>query len=98
MPGGAPKGNQNAKNAKEWQQAIKRALSRYSKENWRAGLDKCADQFVQAAASGDAWALKEIGDRIEGKPRQQMELSGPDGGEIPMSGTVRFVDSETEDG
>ena len=70
----APIGNQNAKKGAEWRSAIKRALSRYSGDNWRAGLDKVADEFVKAAAAGDAWAIKDIGDRLDGKPAQSMDL------------------------
>lgn len=71
---GAPIGNQNAKNGAEWRSAIKRALSRRSGENWRTGLDELADRYVEAAASGDAWALKDIADRLDGKPQQSMDV------------------------
>ncbi len=76
---GAPIGNQNAKQGAEWRSAIKRALSRKSGENWRKGLDELADKYIEAAANGDAWALKDIADRLDGRPAQsmKMESDGP---------------------
>lgn len=71
---GAPIGNQNAKQGAEWRSAIKRALSRRSGENWRKGLDEVADKYVQAAANGDPWAMKDLGDRLDGKPSQSVDL------------------------
>lgn len=77
--GGQP-GNENAKNGKIWQQAIKRALARKAKSNVDAGLDKVADNLVKAATDGkDQWAIKEIGDRIDGKSVQAVEGTGDNG-------------------
>jgi hypothetical protein len=64
----APEGNQNAKKAKIWEQALKRALARKANSTVDNGLDILADKVVSAAASGEAWALKEVGDRMDGKP------------------------------
>lgn len=67
----APVGNQNARNAKRWQSAITRALAKISEgQGVEAGLDKLADQLVLAAANGEQWALKEVGERLDGKPAQ----------------------------
>jgi hypothetical protein len=82
--GGQP-GNQNGRKGKIWEQALKRALARYSGSTVDAGLDRLADQMVKAADSGDAFAwqiIEKIADRLDGKPSQGMELSGPDGGPI----------------
>lgn len=69
---GAPVGNQNARNAKIWQQALKRALARYSGSTVDAGLDVLADRMIKAAAEGDEHAfhsiVEKIGDRLDGKP------------------------------
>lgn len=78
--GGQP-GNQNAKKAKVWTEAIKRALARYSGQSVDAGLDKLADKLVKAAMELDdqtaaAIIMEKIGDRIEGKPAQSVEMSG----------------------
>lgn len=73
---GAPVGNQNGKKAKVWEQAIKRALARYAGSTVDAGLDSLAEKLIAAAAAGDPWALKEIGDRMDGKSVQQVEMDG----------------------
>lgn len=68
---GAPVGNQNAKKAKRWADAVNRALARVAEgQGVEAGLDKCADQLVAAAVKGEQWALRELGDRVDGKPAQ----------------------------
>lgn len=65
---GAPIGNQNAKNAKRWQQALRRALARASNESVDKGLDLIADNVVKAAIAGEPWAITMVGDREDGKP------------------------------
>jgi len=88
---GAPTGNSNAKKAKLWEQAIKRALARKADSNIDGGLDLVADEFVNAAVNGDQWAIKELGDRIDGKPAQIIEGTG-DNGEI----IVKLLQSDAE--
>ena len=92
----APEGNQNAKKGTEWRQAIKRALAHKAGTNYRDGLDLVATKLVDAALAGDQWAIREIGDREDGKPIQASEISGPDGGDIPLSGIVKYVKPSTE--
>lgn len=88
---GAPVGNQNAAKAKKWSAAIERALcKRYGKELAEA-LDDLADKFIEAVEKGDLAAFKEFGDRMEGKPAQALEHSGPDGGPIPAKVEVELV-------
>jgi hypothetical protein len=77
---GGQLGNENAKNGKIWQQAIKRALARKAKGTIHDGLDKIADNLVEAASDkADQWAIKEIGDRLDGKPAQSIEGTGAGG-------------------
>lgn len=66
MAGGAPIGNQNAKKNKPWADALNRALLAEDGRKLRA----LADKLVDRALEGDVTALKEIGDRIDGKPAQ----------------------------
>lgn len=63
-------GNQYAKKAKAFESAVKRSLARYSGDSVDAGLDKVADQLVKAAACGEQWAIKELADRLDGRPAQ----------------------------
>jgi len=70
--------NKNACKNKPWLEALNRAMIRYDggKEN---ALNLIADQTVKAAVMGDQWAIKEIGDRVDGKAVQGVEMSGKDG-------------------
>lgn len=61
--GGQP-GNNNATKNKPWAEALrKRALTRKS-------LERIADKLLDMAEGGDMDAIKELGDRIDGKPTQ----------------------------
>lgn len=68
----APIGNKNAAKAKVWHAAIMRALERRdaSRVDGIKELDALADKLLQLVASGDLPALKELGDRLDGKPAQ----------------------------
>lgn len=79
MAGGAPKGNTNAKKGKLWRDALERALARAGERGDRTverGLDKVADTVVMQAIEGDKQAIQEIGNRIDGKPAQSVEITG----------------------
>jgi len=52
-----------------------------------------AEKCVLAAAGGDMAAIKEIGDRLDGKAVQATTISGPDGEPIPVGVKVSYVDS-----
>lgn len=89
---GAPVGNQNAKNAKRWQYALRRALAR-AEGTIDSGLDKIADKVVTAAIAGEQWAIKEIGEREDGKPAQV--IAGDD--DLPpvkVEGRIKLVRPE----
>lgn len=73
---GAPQGNKNAAKGRKWQKAIERALARAANSTVSAGLDEAANLFVKAVRSGDQWALKELGDRIDGRPAQALTVGG----------------------
>lgn len=68
----APAGNQNAARAKVWRAAIERALERRSQSRTDGikEIDALADKLLSLVAAGDLPALKEFGDRIDGKPAQ----------------------------
>lgn len=84
---GAPSGNQNAKNAKRWQQALRRALARASNESVDKGLDIIADNVVKAAFAGEQWAINMVGDREDGKPAQII-AGDADGDPIHVVGRI----------
>lgn len=76
--GGQP-GNQNAARGRIWRDAIDRALQKRSKVKQIEALDDLAEKLLVRAEEGDISALKELGDRLEGKPAQQINLAGHDG-------------------
>lgn len=68
---GAPLGNQNAARAAIWRAAIMRALERRKPANERIqAIDELADKLIDLVAMGELGALKEFGDRLDGKPAQ----------------------------
>ncbi len=91
MPAGAPQGNQNAHKAKLFHGALKRALARAGK-NVDGGLNKVCDQLVNAALAGESWAIKEVADRIDGKPHQS--IGGESEGDplaVAITGKIKLV-------
>ena len=78
----APVGNSNAAKGKAWSEAVKKAIRAKYGKDWEESLADLAAQLVNAAAAGDLQALKEVGDRIDGKPKQQIEASGEGGGPL----------------
>ena len=87
---GAPVGNLNAAKGKRWYEALDRAI----KQDDGVRLRAAAEKLLDLAATGEQWAVKELGDRLDGKPKQQIEASGPEGGPIESNLTVSFVDAE----
>lgn len=63
---GAPTGNSNAARGKQWRDAVRKALIQGQK------LDVIANKLIQMAEEGDLGAIKEIGDRLDGKPTQSI--------------------------
>jgi len=70
---GAPLGNQNAARGRIWKAAIERALSKRARCDQVAALDELAEKLLTLADQGDLGALKELGDRLEGKAVQAVE-------------------------
>lgn len=46
---------------------------------WRVSLEKICGKLVDAAEEGQAWAIQEIANRIDGKPAQALHVSSEDG-------------------
>lgn len=80
MSQGAPLGNQNAKKGKAWAEAIRRAIrEKYDGEDYESKLAQLARKLVDAADGGDLAALKEVGDRHDGRSPQAVDVgSDPD--------------------
>jgi hypothetical protein len=80
-PAGPPK------KAKLWRDAINRAIKRREDADPLA-LEKLADQLLVKVAEGDVAAIKEFGDRLDGKPAQAHV--GGDDDDTPIQHTHRI--------
>lgn len=74
--GGAPVGNRYAAKAKVWQMAIERALEKRGRAAQREALDDLAEVLLKKCDEGDIGALKELGDRLDGKSVQGIVAQG----------------------
>jgi hypothetical protein len=63
-------GNLNQSKNKPWADAIRRALARRERTGSGADLNRLAEALLDRAAEGDLTALRELGDRLDGKPAQ----------------------------
>jgi hypothetical protein len=81
------------KGEKIWADAVRRAVMRRleDEEGKPKKLERLADRLVEEGLAGDVTALKEIGDRLDGKPRQIIEGTG-EGGAILI--TIARQDAE----
>ncbi len=74
---GAPLGNQNGAKGKLWAAAIQRALDiRTSRLDRKQAVDDLAEKLLAKCDEGDMAALKELGDRLDGRPAQALQLTG----------------------
>ena len=72
---GAPIGNKNATKSRPWAAAINRALAQRSLKEQKEALDLLAEKLLAQCDEGDMHALKELGDRLDGKPSQVVDLN-----------------------
>lgn len=88
--GGAPLGNQNGANFRRWQAALERSIAAYPEmpditncNAFMIGINKAAHAFVvKMIDTKDIQFFKEFGDRLDGKAKQQTELTGADGKDL----------------
>jgi len=57
----------------------------------KAALAVIVDAMIDKAMDGDLAAAREIFDRIDGKPKQQTEITGADGESIMKAVEIRLV-------
>lgn len=85
---GAPLGNQNArKENRLWGETLRRAVVQNDAQKLRA----IADKLVEMAEGGDVTAMRELGDRLDGKPAQQLVHSGDAENPVRLEKVVREV-------
>ena len=102
MPGGAPQGNKNAVDGQRSTRALEAAISELStgetsehcgrfqflKDYWK-------DLLLNGREEHKLDVMKEVTDRMEGRPKQTNEHTGADGAPLTVK-VVRFGDSDTE--
>ncbi len=88
-------GNQYAAKERVWAKAIDQALEKRGGALGRMGaLVELADKLLAKCDEGDMTALKELGDRLDGKAAQPLNVSGPNG-ETPKDWIVQPVRAST---
>ena len=55
----------------QWRAALDRAIKAVDGKRLRAAAEALLDQ----AALGEAWAVKELGDRLDGRPHQALDVA-----------------------
>lgn len=96
---GAPIGNDNRARSKRWAAAIERAVECWPNppsgvdcSDLIKGLNKAAHGFVgKMLEERDIAFFREFGDRLDGKAKQQTELTGADDGPLRIEEVRRTV-------
>ena len=79
-PNGAPQ------KSKRFITVLQRAIEQDDCKRMREGIEKLLDQ----CSEGELSALQFIADRLDGKPKQQTEITGADGEAFKTQVIVRF--------
>lgn len=86
--------SKGAKPDKLIRDALMLAVNREGKDDQGKKVKKLAliaNKLVDLAVEGDVQAIREVADRIDGKPTQALEHGGPDGGAIPFERIERVI-------
>lgn len=86
MPGGAPIGNKNSAKGRP----ITNAMLREAAQN-PDRLRRIIEKLFGLAEEGDLKAVEIIFDRLDGKPRQAVELSGDEDNPVMVTGMIKLV-------
>lgn len=87
------------KSEKFWADAVRRAVNRRMEnvEGRPKKLEALADKLVAAGLNGEIAALKEIGDRIDGRPTMAVDHSSTDGTMSPVNMTEDQAKSRADE-
>ena len=83
---GAQPGNQNAAKSRLFYDQLRKVLKQQPER-----LNKIAEKLIAEAEAGEAWAIKELIDRVDGKAIQAQELTGADGSPLLQGIQITFV-------
>lgn len=81
---GNPAGSQKSR---RFYAALDRAIAQDDSKRLRDAAEKLLD----LAAAGESWAVKELADRLDGKPHQSTTIANEDGTSLLTGVTVNFV-------
>lgn len=97
QPGQSGNPDGRPKSSKIWKDAIIRAIKRREQDDPQA-LEKLADKLIAQVEAGDVGAIKEFGDRVDGKVAQP--IAGDDDSPAVKIETIRriIVSSGNSDG
>ena len=85
---GAPVGNTNSnKNNRIWANTIRKLAIQ---EDYKR-IHVIAEKLFEKAAEGDLGAMKEVGDRLDGKAIAVQEITGAYGKDLPIGIGISFV-------
>lgn len=88
----APEGNDySSKNNRLWTNTLRRAIVQGDGEKLR----RIADRLLEMAEEGNIQAIRELGDRLEGKAAQA--IVGSDGGPIQVEQIQRVIIDHAND-
>ncbi len=74
MPAGRPVGSTGDRT---WRSALVKAVNcRTAGKGSPKKLDMIADKCANEAMNGESWAIREVGDRLDGKPPQAIAIKG----------------------
>lgn len=89
VAGGAPLGNTNSAKGRPWAAAIEAVLEEQSRVQRKKQLEAIALKVIGMAKEGDIAAIQEIGNRLDGRPKQVTELVGAGGGPLQLEDVTR---------
>jgi hypothetical protein len=81
---GAPVGNKNAQKGRIWNDQLRRAIAQDDGRRLRASIE----QLLNLASNGEPWAIKELADRLDGRPAQTNVLEAS---QEPELKTIKIV-------
>lgn len=88
----APEGNDNSSvNNRLWANTIRRAIAQSDADRLR----RIAEKLLSEAEEGKPWAMRELGDRIDGKAAQA--IVGADGGPVQIEAIKRVIVDHADD-
>ena len=84
----APIGNRNAQKGKVFFDALRKAMA----EDDHLRVRKAANKLLDLAAEGEQWAIKELADRLDGRPAQETFLESKSDCSLMTGIQVTFVE------